>query len=539
VLAEVQQQERRREVFEEYDTELLLAWLLDYENGREHLPPDKDGDRTAVLNALVTSGADTPDDIEHIQRIWSKAHPIGEPPGRDPEWSASVAHAASPATAAAATAAAAASPHSGSKVSMTPVDLDLRSLLGGKQSLTGKGKQAAASQLPTQPSDEEDEGAEWPACMTCGEDAAEAALKRNGVFKCVCGLRGDLPINHPINVALREDMCTVAVAKAAGPKAPAGDKGQSPTDSNSSVTTAASAKRLTPLQQHFVTLREEGPSNSVCAPGVKCDVKGAQALVRGAHNALTFEAPSEELVKLIQSGRLTSVAFAVPRHTHRADAHTETAAGTLQVGADGTTSFTPKDPRVAPVKDMASFLSALVSTILPALVDRPAAIANWCALSRSALAVYTECGSNWDAAARYLDMALRSAVDENKPFGEIVLPALLSASRSAAPCSGGGGMGPPQRRPRPNEVCYNFNDGHCTKTAEACRFVHACLACGGDHAAAEFSACARAALQQRQQGQRAPAGRGGRGGRGAARGRGGGSVKSELPSLQRTADSQA
>lgn len=529
VLAEMMRQQQIREAFEEYDTELLLAWLLDYEDGRKYLPQDKDTDRTAVLSALVTSGAQPPDDMEHMHEIWAQTHPDGSPPGRDPAWVAARAKRDRVA------AAAAAAGHE--DVGVSPVNLELRGLLGGTASLAHKGSPRVPTQQRTQPSDVGDDGDDWPACATCGEDAAQQALKRNGVFMCVCGLRGDLPINHAINVALREDMCKVAAAKEAGPKVPAGNMGQSPTDSNSSVTTAASSKRLTPLQQHLITLREEGPNNSVCAPGAKCDVKGAQALVREAHNALTFESPSKELVELIRSGRLASVAFAVPRLTHRADAHTDAAAGTLQVGADGTTSFTPKDPRVAPVKDMASFLSALVSTVLPALVDKPAAIANWCALSRSALAVHAECGGNWDAAARYLDMALRSAVDENKPFGAIVLPALLTATRAVAPCSGGGGIGPPQRqqRVRINEVCYAFNKGHCVKTAESCRFVHACQACGSPHAAVENSACAI----MMQQGPRALSGRGGRGGRVGYRGRGGvGSVKSE-PTGSRNTDSQA
>lgn len=476
----------RRTAFEEYDTRLLLAWLLDYKDGRTFLPPDKDTDRVTVLNALVNNNAAVPHDLAEIQEVWRAQHlgDAGDSPARDPAWLTERADedqtggidAVAPSRGGAATA----TQHKG--VSLTPIQVHL-----GSTAPVGK-QRPRVSLRPTvsQSGGDEDDGDPWPECLTCGVEPPAGAVSRRGAFTCQpCGFRGDLDIDHHINVALRADR-----DKRAGHEALAGGKGQFHADTNSTASTTASTKQLTALQRHFIVLKDGGKQHKSCTAAANegFGVEGAQALSSHAMHALLYEPPSQELVDLIRWGRLTSVAFAVPRLVHRMDSNSDTAVGTLQVGVDGGTTFTPKDPRPEPVKDMASFVGALVGTILPALVDKPAAIANWCAFARSVMGAYTECGGSWAAAAQYMDMALRSAVTEDAPLGNPVLSAIHTARSVALPCA----AGPvPQRQPQlapSSEVCLKWNRRTCDRTP--CRYSHTCQACGGKHRAVDVPACA-------------------------------------------------
>jgi len=499
----------RRLLLEQYSTPLLWAWLKDFPGGAKLLKAGNAEDREFILQLLVLHTRTVPDDLAQAQAVWrkkSKKQPTHPAPGMyEPVLSAE---------ALAALEAAAHTAGDANPMDVGDSDYDEDGLPAvdepdPNKRLFGGGRHSLPLPSPSAPTQfERGPGPRLLECLTCGVAPHPSVVSASGCWMCdECGIRGDLPISHEINVFHR-----AKVLAAVGPKAP---DGQSNTDT-SSAATSAGGKQISVLQRHFNTLREGAQHVSFTSSKEnKIGHKDALLLSQRAYLGASHERPSDELVDLIRWGRLPAVAFAVPRPLHRADRGADSAAGTFQLGADGSTTFTPKDPRPEPVKDLASFCAAMFGTVLPSLVDKPMALANWCALGRSAIALHNQLGQ-WAPAAQYVDMALTSAIDGNFAFGPAVLDAMLNVRMSSFGAASGGNSGgtEPQQGGRAADACHAWNRGLPCTRGQHCPFLHICQICGGAHKAPDEPACA--AAHQRRRG---PQARGGRGGyRGGGRG---------------------
>ena len=162
-----------------------------------------------------------------------------------------------------------------------------------------------------------------------------------------------------------------------------------------------------------------------------------------------------------------------------------------------------------PVTSSQAFCMALFSTILPALIDRPAAMLEWMALARTALQIEAEPRSNWARASAYVDQLLQRRIPQRKGISEpsdAVLRTIRNMDSFASQGAGGPMRQPDSRRGGDDAVCHQWNaDGMCVR-APNCRFRHVCCDCGGQHPA---SGCSRRSSGSVSGGQRQPFRRGG------------------------------
>ena len=143
-------------------------------------------------------------------------------------------------------------------------------------------------------------------------------------------------------------------------------------------------------------------------------MKQAFTASASAYAALDYLHPSPALIKLIQSGKLTSVGWAVPQRTDVPNRKGETTADDLAAvfklpGMSGLASV--------PVRSESEFSMALASTIYPALIAQPQALLQWFSLGRSILTLSQRFG--WQAASGFLDRILLANVRKRESIMEI------------------------------------------------------------------------------------------------------------------------
>ena len=140
-------------------------------------------------------------------------------------------------------------------------------------------------------------------------------------------------------------------------------------------------------------------------------------------------------------------------------------------------------PVAPPLPSLVSFMEVLVATILPALMGRPTAQAEWLSLSRSVIAV--NCRSGWEAARRYLDLVVYDRVRQRTGFAAINQSALdgirtssfsshapfehQHESRDRGPSNAGG-----TRPPAADNACRDFNRMEGCRHGPRCRYKHIC-----------------------------------------------------------------
>lgn len=324
-------------------------------------------------------------------------------------------------------------------------------------------------------------------CKTCLLVPAEDEVK-NGAWVCTsCKIRGDLLATDPANIFLRE-----RASSSKGQSAPAAAAaGQTTTDTSDSA----------PLDRLEKFLREQcsslGAPHPLFLPSAAAPTS-AEAIdtVRQALGASSMAAPSPQLINLIQSGKLRDVWFAVPRPFLKLHAASASSLATIDFnGAGGPTVNTANDPtKSQPLDSVAQFTAALVNTILPSLISRPAAIAQWLALASSVFHIAADPRKGWLHARAYLEATLNDRVGRAEklplaPPNEAALRDIQFASTSAfsaapgkfAPAAG-----------QTNEVCGDFNNKStgCFRGA-FCKFRHVCSGCGGTHPASQSPSCVR------------------------------------------------
>ena len=334
-----------------------------------------------------------------------------------------------------------------------------------------------------------------------------------------CGLRGDLPADSAPNKVL--------AAKGLQSSSDSSSARSGTRDPNSLSLDASST--LTRLDRNFERMTRHGPPHPLFSgptAGAAVPIPDAIATVNKAVGASATQRPSEKLIELVRSGKLVSVGFAIPRPLDSGQTGDE-------ANAIGGMLFTDAGPVLhhgksapPPVQSAQAFCMALFSTILPSLIDRPAAMLEWMALARTALHIESEPRSSWARANAYIDQLLQRRIPQRKGISEpcdAVLRTLHSTESFAQ--HGAGGPSRTDRRPDSRRsdgaTCNQWNyDGSCPR-GESCRFRHACLNCGGQH---QVKACTKGSSSASVPNQRPPFRKGGGKGGGSHRSAGASSV---------------
>ena len=353
-------------------------------------------------------------------------------------------------------------------------------------------------------------------CLTC----LTAAPGLEDRWLCTkCGLRGDLDADSATNKALL----------AGGLRSPGSSTGSVSGTHNTSSLSIDPASTLTRLDRDFDKQAKYGqPHLLFTGPtaGQAVPTSAALDIVDRAVGASATQRPSDKLVELIRSGKLVNVGYAIPRLLSTAQAGEEAnAVGSMLFTESGTIIQQGKNTP-PPVPSSQAFCMALFSTILPSLIDRPAAMLEWMALARTALHIESEPRSSWTRANAYVDQLLQRRIPQRKGISEpcdAVLRTLHNTESFAQ--HGAGGPSRTDRRPDSRRsdgaTCNQWNyDGSCPR-GESCRFRHACLNCGGQH---QVKACTKGSSSASVPDQRPPFRKGGGKGGGSNRSAGASSV---------------
>ena len=494
-----------RAFWEKWDTPLLFCWLYDFNDAP--ISPLDATDRAKLLRILVETGADRPPAkkaLEELVRIWRKIAKPGAgvpPPGlfvaEQPASAAAAAQSASllqalpPAPSAGKPPAEKERAESPLSVADSDLELSDEEDISRPPAPTATPRRSPLKERLTQASPVDAEGYaphHHPLpnprfgpllCLTCLTAAPGPAAR----WLCTkCGLRGDLDADSAPNKALL----------AGGLRSPGSSTGSVSGTIANSVPSLDPASTLSRLDRDFDKQAKYGqPHLLFTGPTAGQPVPTTTALdiVDRAVGASATQRPSDKLVELIRSGKLVNVGYAIPRLLSTAQAGEEAnAVGSMLFTESGTIIQQGKNTP-PPVPSSQAFCMALFSTILPSLIDRPAAMLEWMALARTALHIEGEPRSSWTRANAYVDQLLQRRIPQRKGISEPCDAVLrtLHSTESFAQHGGAGGPSRTERRPdsRRSEgtICYQWNhNGECSR-GNACRYRHVCTYCGGQHQA--------------------------------------------------------
>ncbi len=278
-----------------------------------------------------------------------------------------------------------------------------------------------------------------------------------------CGMRRDLPYAHEQNVDIRKSRLLAPVT----------------TESQHTDTKSTLSRRDKELQR----LADAGPPFPRFAlTSTPYTSTAAHADLRRSYRAPAYAPASDALVYLIQSGKLTSIGLATPITIEELESGRANAEFTHLIGmtADSTVKAT-NTLKAPPLTDLRAFFDCLVSTIYPALVERPQALADWMALAKTMIAIDRESG--FESARQYAEQQLHACVHERRSFGpydRAVLDSVWAshgrrpASAAVAASSASVPSRPASARAPSGELCWQFNTGAGCQWGAACRHKHQC-----------------------------------------------------------------
>jgi hypothetical protein len=517
--AVVLKMKKDREYWSQYSTELLSVWTLDYE---KHKPDDdRLRDRSWLIDTLVSSdwsirpdGSTKAQQLKVVQSVYSKHRPrvaAADIPG----WfvPAPVREPIDPV----------ASSKSGRKPADVEDDDDDEEMEPALPALASPSAPAArriefesgSAAKPVAPSARNNASdyfglmAPTPIahqCLSCCLPRPSVGLSAySTAWICPgCNLRGDLDASAPFNAHLMRQI-EIRAAAAASSSASSSSSGQSKNDT-SSASAAVGA-----LDKEYARRSEELPPFDLFTgldAGLGLSHTAALKMSREALGAAQSQIPSESLIRFIRSGFMWKIGHAIPRAINRGIA--EDGLGLVQ---DGSNVFKLESKQTAPpdqCASMQSFFLAMVSHILPALIDRPKAMMNWIVLARTALDIESRLG--WPAASEYVTQMLQERTASRQSFIEVdrnILTSISYAKAAPTQMRSGPSLGGPVPSPslqQPQSVCFDFNRGGCSRGA-SCFRRHVCQVCSQSHAASSVPGCSARLPQQ----QPRPPGGGGRG----------------------------
>lgn len=520
ISAEAQAESDSRAFWETYSTPLIWAWLQDFGGKKKGITKADEHDREKIIRYLVLHRAlypqpKAPKQLQMLQDVWRHRHKKkpadaapdlhqdqeeekqqeqdreqeeddgemsvaeqGQPPQSMQLIQPSPSSFATPAT------------RKAQSPRLTISSPQQRQQLERERQQMQEAYRASLADLQQQ--EDEMDGK----CQTCLVPRPAAAGGKAWV--CVCGLRGDLPADAAANVVLLRMM------PASAPVPPAGWGGSPASAAAAGMHTAAdtAARQTSKLEKEFRHKASLGPpvpafalpalpdptaEAAVVAVRARC-VAAALEQGRKAYGADKFVAPIPDLIALIQSGKLAQLGHALPKLIGDAPA----ADNSWTVNEQGALTATATGTAAPPLASLSEFFTALHATILPALVNQPAAIAQWCAVARTVLVVNEKFG--WECARNYVTVLLYERILTGSDFAAVHHPALFEFSVSkgltgSPPASSGA---PPRHKDnsgrtsssqggnagKSSDTCHRYNSASgCPRPAAECRFVHACSKC--------------------------------------------------------------
>jgi hypothetical protein len=519
------EQIKKRELFEKISTELIRSWLMDYGNWKDFCPDADNAGREIILGAVVMhamlpQGNSFTAQLKKLQGVWKRKNPNnpitpGEfiPPAAD----AQIISAPAPVRAinfgdiSIDADNGGNSPHIGER-SIGVADLDLNNYYSDPND-TGDDQKEEEIVRPIIPKFTPIKSAEKSiqrghstpvvinnqpqkrdfrnGCFSCLEIPLATDVSPAGEWNCKnkdCMLRGDWETDHPTNMLRINQRLAAINNNNAGQSTPPR------TQSNSS----ASEPKLDKLEEYLnqIMVRNKDTIQPMFSIE-KGPVTPVQMIEKGgnAYGASELKFPIEQLITLIQRGQLENIAFAVPRPINYLSSQSDKVDVLEFTNGQAKLSNKASDPtKPPPLADPIEFCMALLSTILPALIDRPQAAGEWHILGRTVLQIYKTNNCNWDIANRYLTSVLarqinsRTNTDSSNycPFNLQILQEIQSYNpnkifnsqtpRGILPQHSGSSVG------GGNNFCHDWNgDKGCTRVS--CKFPHKCAVCSGSHAA--------------------------------------------------------
>jgi hypothetical protein len=520
---EVEDERKRREFWEQFDTPLLHVWLNDYEIA--NVEKIKASDRDRIIVTLVTEevpliNMTTKASLTRMQALFKRKHPA-TPAARMPGL---YDHAAA--------------------VEDSDVDMEADSSEGELQDENGanseeedttparRKRKASAASLPplsitrmalSQPTTAAaaattvgtDSALPRTLCLTCAAPPPSGI----GAWRCSgCSLRGDLPSSHEANQILL--LLSTNTSKVAAATAAAAAAASSSTTSASSSTSLSSTsigqslheKHQTKLDRSFEQMLREGAPTAAAEFQDTTPVTPSQALLklRQAYNSRAYHQTSEKLREVIRAHKLKEVGFALPIRI--GEVKEDTTSLTL---VSGNTILAQSKNGIAvapPIQSPIQFFKALLCTILPSLFDRPNAMLQWLSLVKTMFEIEMET-NDWSKAMLYLSQALHESVSSGTQLAEcdtnhirVIIDrdyrsSTVTAASGYPSLNGGGGASLVQRSAsvatlaggattHGKRVCRDYNYRVCTRMP--CSFAHECKYhldegkdCGGRHPATQ------------------------------------------------------
>jgi hypothetical protein len=363
-------------------------------------------------------------------------------------------------------------------------------------------------------------------CLSC------ATVRKPGRREYVCencGLRGDLYIDAPVN----KHLAAMALIKASMPAAAASSSSSSVSSSGQAKpdTHDTPASSLSKLEREFVSLAREAPAaypifNAVIGTPAEAEAAVAAAFLLGRQSlgAPQQVQPSVHLVRLIQSGKLKHVGWAIPKLVGVSARDADVTVGFLLDSRGGMTAQSRDLLSPPVVQSLGQFFEALLAVILPSLAAQPAAQQEWMALARTM--IHLDATYGWVAAVQYCDQLLNERVPQAMGFAlpsqQILIGLHTFAAGGSRPRNGGGATVPnasvKSKKPPGGSggsgggggdkraiFCFNFNNGKCERPEADCKYKHACSGCGAPGQRAGHGGCKRSARPHFESGAAAAA----------------------------------
>ena len=487
----------------QWDTQLLYAWLADWKKIK--ITKKQSTDREYLINTLCVSpwAARPKEGIElsELRKVWTTmvgAEAAGQYefiPGRHKDSASSSSAAASSSSAAA-----------GAPPQLPEMDDPFpQPLFASPPAAKPATKRASAaaffSPTPSSMNDEEEEGndeddrapspvpkksrptSQLHECLHCMKFVESSKDQ----FICPhCLVRGDLEMSHGTNVHLSQ-MALRAPATPAS-KEPAAAAASSSASSGQSLSTAGiqvSAPKL--LDKELQTMLDEHPTNTLFRAVCPDDLAIVEN--RKALGASATQRPTTKALQVVREGKLINIAYALPIAIGSA------AALEGRMGFDSSGNVTVVASKaLAKVTTLEQFATAFFSTIGPALVNRPMALAQWFSLGRTALKIQSDNRGDFAPAAAYMEQLLAERVFASEDFSRVsdqILTTIRGAAMARPPQPGAGG---PDRNRAPDRrggggsahqdrgPCFSWNRGAVCATSP-CKFAHVCTECRGAHKA--------------------------------------------------------
>jgi len=457
--AQIEKQSADRLFWEQFDTPLLRSWMLDYPQHKDVLRVADQNNREVLIATLVQHGKrpaarSQATQLAALQKVFlqssGRAAADNSPlPGlfRAGEKQVTVDDTSS-------------EPDEHEEKYPSQSQLQLEQRTGPGTTLPGQNQ--TRSHSPTTYS-----------CLTCLVEPSREV--KAGKWICECGRRGDLPGEHPVNEGLTKEKL-IKLEKAAAAPGASLSSGSSSTGQSSFTATPKLTLRDAHLKELFDT--NAHTPNPKFAAGRTLSAADALAAARDISGAAMCDPPSAQLIALIQSGFLKKPGFALPLSSSR-DTSKDASATTLEFDDQGRAKSKTNDVTVATeLKDFNHFCSALLNTILPALIDRPVAMMEWISLAANAL-FWTGSSDGWPAARAYIHMMLSEQVSSRQSFAVTTDRVNRAMHESAAAGSFRQAGGARSAGSGKQLSCNPWNAGapgmQCSRAN--CEFAHHCALC--------------------------------------------------------------